>query len=152
MKILVDADACPVKDITERIAQEYCLELILVSNINHAIASDYGEIVMVDSIAEAADMAIVNRTRPGDIVITQDYGLASMILSKGGRAIHPLGKEFTAYNIEGLLMQRFINQKARRAGQRIGGPRKRNALDNGLFEIRLKQIIQEQIKRLNSEE
>jgi len=152
MKILVDADACPVKDIIETLAREYCLELILVSNINHEISSDYGEVVMVDSMAEAADMAIVNRTRPEDIVITQDYGLASMVLAKGGRAIHPMGKEFTANNIEGLLLQRFINQKARRAGKRIGGPRKRNALDNSLFETRLKQMIQEQIKMLNSDE
>jgi len=152
MKILVDADACPVKDITEKIAQEYCLELIMVSNINHEIASDYGEVVMVDSIAEAADMAIINRTRSGDIVITQDYGLASMVLAKGGRAIHPLGKEFTPNNIEGLLMQRFINQKARRAGERIGGPRKRNALDNNVYKNRLKQVIQEQSNGLNSNE
>lgn len=148
MKILVDADACPVKIIIEKVARENDLELILVSNINHVITSDYGEVVVVDSEAQAADMAIVNRTRSGDIVVTQDYGLASMALAKGGRAIHPLGQEFTANNIEGLLLQRFINQKARRAGVRIGGPRKRNAEDNSLFEARLQQIVHEQLKPL----
>lgn len=141
MKILVDADACPVKDITEKLAQEYQLELILVSNINHLIESNYGEVVVVDSFAQAADMAIINRTQPGDMVITQDYGLASMVLAKGGLAINPHGQEFTGDNIDGLLMQRFINFKARKAGERINGPRKRNAEDNRLFQQRLRELI-----------
>jgi hypothetical protein len=141
MKILVDADACPVKDIVEEIAKEYNLELILVSNINHLIESTYGKVVVVDGASQAADMAIINLTRAGDIVITQDYGLASIALAKGGLALHPLGKQFTEDNIDGLLMQRFINNKVRKAGGRIHGPHKRNAADNSLFKERLNAII-----------
>ncbi|MDD3365292.1 MAG: YaiI/YqxD family protein [Syntrophomonas sp.] len=141
MKILVDADACPVKDIIEKAAKEYKLKLILVSNINHLIQSDYGEVVVVDGLSQAADMAIINLTRTGDIVITQDYGLASIVLAKGGMALHPLGKQFTEDNIDGLLMQRYINNKVRKAGGRIHGPHKRNAADNSLFEERIRAII-----------
>lgn len=141
MKILVDADACPVKDIIEEVAREYQLGLVLISNINHLIESNYGEVQVVDGAAQAADMAIINRTRPGDIVVTQDYGLASMVLAKGGLAIHPMGKQFTEKNIDGLLMQRFINYRARKAGQRINGPRKRNAADNRFFQEKLRELI-----------
>ncbi|PKM76480.1 MAG: YaiI/YqxD family protein [Firmicutes bacterium HGW-Firmicutes-15] len=141
MKILVDADACPVKDIIEKVAKKYRLELVLVSNINHLIESAYGEVVVVDGASQAADMAIINRTLTGDIVITQDYGLASIALAKGGLALHPLGKQYTEDNIDGLLMQRYINNKVRKAGGRIHGPHKRIAADNSLFEERLTAII-----------
>jgi uncharacterized protein YaiI (UPF0178 family) len=144
LKIIVDADACPVKDIIEELAQEYRLELIMVSNINHVIASQYAKIVVVDGTSEAADIAIVNLTKRGDIVVTQDYGLASLALAKGSYALDPLGHQYTDTNIEGLLVRRFINQKARRAGERIGGPRKRNPNDNSRFQQRLREIIQQQ--------
>lgn len=141
MKILVDADACPVKDIIERAAKKYDLELIFISNVNHLIESALGEVVIVDGCSQAADMAIINRTKPGDIVITQDYGLASIALAKGGLALHPLGKQYTEKNIDGLLMQRFINNKVRKAGGRVHGPAKRNATDDNVFEANLLAII-----------
>jgi len=141
LKILIDADACPVKDITEEIAREHSIELIMVSNINHLIRSNYAQVIVVDGADQSADIAIINLTKPGDIVITQDYGLASMALAKGSYAIDPLGKQYTKDNIEGLLMQRYINQKARRAGGRINGPRKRQATDNSRFQRNLLQLI-----------
>lgn len=143
MKIIVDADACPVKDIIEELALEYRLEVIMVSNINHLITSQYAKVVVVDGASEAADIAIINLTRRGDIVVTQDYGLASMALAKSSYAINPLGHQYTATNIEGLLYSRFVNQKARRAGIRIGGPRKRNQDDNRRFRKRLQELIQQ---------
>lgn len=141
MKILIDADACPVKDITEELAREYLIELIMISNQNHRINSEYARVIVVDNYAQAADMAIVNLTRRRDIVVTQDYGLASMVLAKGGNVIDPMGRQFNEENIDGLLMQRYINQKARQAGVRINGPRKRNSLDNERFYSRLRQMI-----------
>lgn len=141
MKIIIDADACPVKDITEDLARQYSIELIMVSNINHLIRSNYAQVIVVDGADQSADIAIINLSRPGDIVITQDYGLASMALAKGSYAIDPLGKQFTSENIEGLLMQRYINQKARRAGERINGPRKRVSLDNNRFQRNMRQLI-----------
>ena len=141
MKILIDADACPVKDITEELAREYSIKLIMVSNINHLIRSNYAQVIVVDGADQSADIAIINLSNSGDIVITQDYGLASMALAKGSYAMDPLGKQFTHQNIEGLLMQRYINQKARRAGARINGPRKRQSLDNSRFYRNLRQLI-----------
>jgi uncharacterized protein len=141
LKIIVDADACPVKDIIEELARQYRLDVIMVSNINHLIASNYAKVIVVDGESQSADIAIINLTRRGDIVVTQDYGLASIALAKGGFSIDPMGKEYTPENIEGLLMRRFLNQKARRAGERINGPRKRHLSDNSVFRHKLQNII-----------
>lgn len=141
MKIIVDADACPVKLIIEQVAAENKLGLLLVSNVNHLIHSDYGQVITVDGSSQAADIAIVNLTSPHDIIVTQDYGLASMVLGKGGYVIDNHGHQFTANNIEGLLMQRYVNQKARQAGTRISGPRKRSSDDDNRFRASLQKII-----------
>jgi uncharacterized protein YaiI (UPF0178 family) len=143
MKILVDADACPVKDIIEELARQYDIELIMVSNVNHIIESNYAKVITVDGASQSADIAIINRTRSGDIVVTQDYGLASMVLAKGSYAMDSQGKQFTDGNIESLLLRRYMNQKARQAGERINGPRKRNPADNRLFKEQLQKLILE---------
>lgn len=146
MRILVDADACPVKDIIEKLARKHGLPVLMISNVNHLIKSDYSQVIVVDGAAEAADIAIVNLSQPGDIIVTQDYGLASMLLAKRARVIHPLGKIYNDENIDGLLMQRFIGQKARKAGLRTTGPKKRNPLDDKLFEVNLDKMIEELTK------
>lgn len=145
MKILVDADACPVKEIIESIAARHGLEVIMVSNLNHCIQSQYAEVVVVDGASQAADIAIINMVHPGDIVVTQDYGLASMALAKGSYALDPMGKIYTAENIDRLLLSRFLNQKARRAGERTKGPRKRVRPDDNRFARSLEQLILENI-------
>lgn len=142
MKILVDADACPVKEIIEQIARAHSIELIMVSNINHLIKSDYARVITVDGADQSADLSIINLSRKRDIVITQDYGLASMLLAKGCYVMDSLGRRFNEANIDGLLMQRYLNQKARRAGGRITGPRKRQAADNSRFAENFLKLIQ----------
>lgn len=142
MKILVDADACPVKHIIEKTAQEYGLEVLMVSNPHHAIESSYARVIMVDFAPEAVDIAIVNRTCKGDVVVTQDYGLASLVLSKQAQAIHPDGKIFNEGNIDTLLTQRYLNARARRAGLRISGPSKRNPVQDQLFKSNLLKLLQ----------
>lgn len=146
MKILVDADACPVKDIIEEIAGEYDLKVIMICNPNHVLQSSYSEIVVVDGSSQAVDIAIANRSTPGDLVVTQDYGLASLVLAKKALAIHPSGKEYTHQNIEGLLMQRFINQKAREAGMRTNNPKKRKASDDERFRKCFARIIERHLR------
>ena len=141
MKIIVDADACPVKQIIENSSQKHNLEVIMVSNYHHQIKSDYASVVVVDSASQAADLVIVNLTDAGDIVVTQDYGLAAMILGKNAYAIHPMGNIYTSENIEGLLMQRYVNQKARQANKRTPGPRKRKSSDDLRFEHGLENLI-----------
>ena len=143
MKIIVDADACPVKGIIEDLASSQSIELIMVSNYHHLIASEYAKLVVVDAASQSADMAIANYSRPGDIVVTQDYGLASMVLAKKARAIHPSGNIYTLDNIDGLLMQRYVNQKARQARKRIAGPKKRQAEDDQRFKSNLESLIRE---------
>ncbi|MDD4775504.1 MAG: YaiI/YqxD family protein [Syntrophomonas sp.] len=145
MKILVDADACPVKQIIESTARRHRLEVIMISNPNHQIQSQYASVVVVDGASQAADMAIVNRVTPGDIVVTQDYGLACMAIAKGGLAVDNSGQVFTAESIDGLLLSRFLHQKARRAGERTKGPRRRIKPDDSHFARSLEQLIAENI-------
>ncbi|HZK43553.1 MAG TPA: YaiI/YqxD family protein [Syntrophomonadaceae bacterium] len=141
MRIIVDADACPVKDIIEQVAKSNQIPVIMISNINHIISSTYSEVVIVDDNPEAADYAIVNRTSANDIVITQDYGLASMVLGKNAKAINPNGKIYTLDNIDTLLMQRHINFKARSAGLKVAHSKKRKKSDDKRFKNNLEKLI-----------
>lgn len=141
MKILVDGDACPVKDIIEELARKYSIEVIMICNPNHVLQSSYAQIVVVDGSSQAADIAIINRTNQADLVVTQDYGLASLVLAKNALALHPSGKEYSPENIEGLLMQRYINQKSRQAGIRTINPRKRKSSDDEKFRFVLNRIL-----------
>ncbi len=121
MKILVDADACPVKEIIERIAQEHQLPVLMFIDTSHILYSDYSEILLVSKAPDAVDFALMNRTEKGDIVISQDYGVAAMALGKGAYAIHPNGKLYSDSNIDILLMERDIAKHYRNAGTRRGG-------------------------------
>lgn len=114
MKIIVDGDGCPVVKETVEICKERNIELIIVKNINHKIASDYGEIITVDFSRDSADYKIANLTLKDDIVVTQDYGLCAMVLSKGGRCINQNGKIIDSSNIDLLLETRHFNKEQRR--------------------------------------
>jgi len=134
MKILVDADACPVKDIIERIARKLQIPVMMLIDTSHILDSDYSEIILVSKAPDAVDIALINRTRRGDVVVTQDYGVAAMALGKGAYAIHPGGKVYTDYNIDILLMERDLARKARRAGERMKNRSgKRTAADDERF-------------------
>ncbi len=121
MKILVDADACPVKEIIERIAKEHQLPVLMFIDTSHILYSDYSEIILVSKAPDAVDFALMNRTAKGDIVISQDYGVAAMALGKGAYAIHPSGKLYSDSNIDILLMERDIAKHYRRSGSRQSG-------------------------------
>lgn len=145
MRIIVDADSCPVKDIIEEVAQEYLLPVVMVCNLNHNITSTYSEVIVVDGNSQAADLAIVNMTTAEDIIVTQDYGVASMVLGKKAHAISPCGRIYSLDNIDTLLMQRHINFKARQAGLRIPNTKKRNKLDDEKFRANLIKLIEKNI-------
>ena len=127
MKIIIDADACPVVDIAVGIAKERNLECILVCDNTHFIQKDGAETVIVDKGADSADCKIANLTEKGDAVITQDYGLAALILGKGGKVLNQNGLIYSDTNIENLLFTRFIGKKERMAGNRTKGPKKRTS-------------------------
>lgn len=142
MKILVDADACPVKNIIEDLAQQYNIEVIMISNHHHSLKSSYARVLTVDAYSQSVDIAIANLAVTGDIVVTQDYGLAALVLEKDIGAIHPGGIIYTRDNIDGLLMQRFVNQKAREARVKTGRNKKRSIKDDIRFKQGMIQLIE----------
>lgn len=134
MKILVDADACPVREIIEETAKRLQIPVMMLTDTSHILNSDYSEIILVSKAPDAVDIALINRAVRGDVVVTQDYGVAAMALGKGAYAIHPGGRIYTDSNIDILLMERDIARKARRAGERIKNhTSKRTAADNDRF-------------------
>ena len=92
MQILVDADACPVVSIVERVAKEHNLPVTLLCDTNHVLSSDYSEVIVVGAGADAVDYKLISICHKGDIIVSQDYGVAAMVLGKGAYAIHQSGK------------------------------------------------------------
>lgn len=142
-KIIIDADACPKNAliICKRICQEMQIELWTVASFNHNI--DSTNHVTVGNSSQEADLQIANRTKRGDIVVTQDWGLAAIILAKGARAISPLGRIYREESIDFMLEEREIKAKHRRGGGRTKGPHKRTAEDDANFEVQLRKLIAE---------
>lgn len=143
MRILVDADACPVVPQVEKIAGKYQVPVLLFCDTNHVLHSDYSEIAVIGAGADAVDFALVNRCCPGDIVVTQDYGVAAMILGKGAYGIHQSGRWYTNENIDRMLMERHLSKKARRASSKkhLKGPAKRRAEDDLRFEESFEKLL-----------
>ena len=115
MKILVDADACTVVSIVEHMAEKYGIPVILLCDTNHVLQSEYSEVKVIGAGADAVDFALVGLCQKGDLVVTQDYGVAAMILGKGAYGIHQSGKWYTDKNIDRMLMERHISKKVRRS-------------------------------------
>lgn len=143
MKIYVDADACPVVSIVEKIAKKYDLPVTLLCDTNRVLHSDYSEIKVIGAGADAVDYALVNMCHKGDIVVSQDYGVAAMVLGKGAYAIHQSGKWYTNENIDQMLMERHMNKKARRASGKnhLKGPKKRTEEDDERFVASFENLI-----------
>jgi hypothetical protein len=143
LHIYIDADACPVTGIAENIAKAHGVPVTLLCDTNHVLASDYSEVVVIGAGADAVDFALINRCKAGDIVVTQDYGVAAMALSKGARAIHQSGMVYTEENIDGLLAQRHMAKEARRASSKnhLKGPKKRTKQDDLEFKKAFESLI-----------
>ena len=143
--ILVDADACPVVRQVEEIARNHGVQVTLLCDEHHIMRSDYSQVHYVSSGADAVDIALMNLCRRGDIVITQDYGVAAMALGKGAYAIHHTGKRYTNENIDLLLMERHLAKKARRASSKhhLHGPAKFTEADRQKFSAAFEMLITE---------
>ena len=143
MHIYVDADACPVVGIVESLAEKYNIPVTLLCDTNHIIHSDYSEVITVGAGADAVDYKLINMCHKGDIVVSQDYGVAAMALVKGAYAIHQSGTWYTDENIDRMLMERHLNKKARRASHKnhISGPRKRTDADDEYFAQSFEKMI-----------
>lgn len=143
MRIYIDADACPVVRQTEIIAEKYNVPVTLICDTNHLLNSMYSEIVIADAGADSVDIVLVNKCGKGDIVVSQDYGVAAMALGKGAFPIHQNGKWYTNDNIDELLMQRHMAKTARRSHKKshLKGPKKRREEDNQRFMESLEKLI-----------
>ncbi len=141
MRILIDGDACPVIEITEEISKNNNIEVIIFTDITHQIKSE-NELVVLDKANQSVDMALYNRCQEGDIVITQDYGLASLVLNNGAVAVNESGMEYHDDNIDYLLMRRHVHAKMRRAGVKHQNASKRTADDDLNFRQALVQLIE----------
>lgn len=113
MKILLDADGSPVREITEKLCQKYGAKLLMVKNYSQDFSSIYGEVISVDISKEAADIYIANHAKSGDLVITNDKGLSSLGLSKNARVIDFQGNFIDDDNIVAMLESRHFNKKMR---------------------------------------
>lgn len=142
MRILVDADACPVINIVEELGELYNKEVILFYDTSHVTNKYKSKIIMVDKWADSVDYAIVNYVNSFDLVVTQDYGLASMVLARGAICIHQNGFIYNKDNISSLLETRAIGQKLRKSSKNhLKGPKKRTKEDDLKFFKCLEEIL-----------
>ena len=144
MQIFVDADACPVTRIVEQTARERGIPCSLLCDTNHVLSSDYSEIRIIGAGADAVDFALINLCHKGDIVVTQDYGVAAMALGKGAYAIHQSGRWYTNENIDRLLMERHMAKKARmgKGKHHLKGPAKRTQEDDNRFRESFEKLVE----------
>ena len=143
-RIFVDADGCPVVDETIRLGKKYRIPVTLVADTAHQLEREGAVTITVEKGSDSADFRLVNLVGKGDIVVTQDYGLAAMALSKGACELNQNGSQYTEENIEGLLMSRHLSRELRRAGGRTKGPSKREKEQDRRF-IEALEILLEKL-------
>ncbi len=143
MKILIDADGCPVVDLTVRLAEKYGIECTILCDTSHEFNREGAKTVVVEKGADSVDFRIVNLVGEGDIVVTQDYGLAAMCLARKAIPVSQNGMVYTDKNIDQLLFTRYVSKKIRKAGGRMKGPSKRTSEQDKAFAAALEKLIQE---------
>ena len=143
MQILVDADACPVKQIIVRLAKERNIPVTMLIDTSHELSDGYSTVITVDKQADSVDYALMGLLTREDIVVTQDFGLAAMVIGKGAKAVNQNGLIYTDENMDKLLLERHIGQKVRRSGGRTKGPPKRSIEDDARFEAAFQQLLQD---------
>lgn len=143
MKIYVDADACPVVPIVERVAKKMNIAVTLVCDTAHVMNTEYSQVVIVDKGADSADFRLISLADKGDIMVTQDYGVAAMALGKGVFPIHQNGKWYTNENIDQMLIDRHMAKTARRKSKKhhIKGPAKRTLENDIQFEESFSRLL-----------
>ena len=145
MRILVDADACPVKRIIVRLAKQHNIPVTMLIDTSHELSDGYSTVITVDKQPDSVDYALMGLLAREDIVVTQDFGLAAMAIGKGAEAINQNGLIFTEENMDRLLLERHIGQKIRRSGGRTKGPAKRTKDDDVRFEVAFEKLLRSNI-------
>lgn len=141
MRILIDADGCPVVDLTVRLAVRYGRECIILCDTAHEFNREGAETMVVEKGADSVDFKIVNLVKKGDIVVTQDYGLAAMCLAREAIPLSQNGMIYNEKNIDQLLFTRYVSKKIRNAGGRMKGLSKRTAEQDKAFEAALEKLL-----------
>ncbi|MCB5952121.1 YaiI/YqxD family protein [Enterococcus sp. BWT-B8] len=150
MKIFIDGDGSPVKEDTISIGLSKELEIVVVTSIDHYSQKEYPKgvsFMYVDKGADSADYRILELIKRGDLLVTQDYGLASLALPKGAAVLHQLGKEYTLDSIDQLLEQRYFSAKVRKSGGRTKGPKPFTAQDREKFREKLREVIRRELDK-----
>lgn len=143
MRVLVDADTYPVIGIVEKISKEYHISVTLLCDTNYILSSNYSKVIIVGAGVDAVDYKLISICQKGDIIISQDYGVAAMALGKEAYAIHQSGKWYTNENIDQMLMERHLNKKVRKSSHKnhIKGPKKRTQEDDEKFALAFEKMI-----------
>lgn len=141
MQILIDADGCPVVDITIKIAKQNKVKCVIICDTAHIFEREGVETITVSKGADSVDFELVNRVQEGDIVITQDYGLAAMCLAKKAVVVSQNGMQYHENNIDALLLQRHTAKKIRMAGGRLKGSAKRTKEQDFAFQEILMHLL-----------
>ena len=147
MNIIVDADACPAINLITNLAIKNNIKLILYTDNTHNIKSDYAEVITLSKGYQSVDMVIANDIRNNDILVTQDFGLATIALSKKAFAVHPKGMIYNDSNIDQLLYERHMSTKVRKSGVHTKGPKKRVKIDDDNLINSLKILISKEINK-----
>lgn len=149
MKIYIDGDGAPVKNDVIRIAKDFDLPVVIVTSFDHYTTKEYPpyvKFVYVDKGQDAADYKIVELIRKNDVLITQDYGLASLVLGKKARVLHQSGLEYTNENIGSMLEQRYQSAVLRKAGIRPKGTGSFADEERDNFRRKLRKVLEESLR------
>lgn len=141
MRVLIDGDGCPVVDTAVGLCRERKVQCLLLCDTAHELHREGAQTLTFDKGADSVDFALANRVHAGDLVITQDYGLASMCLARGARVLHQDGWEYTSWNIDALLLQRHEAKKYRLSGGRTKATPKRTEQQNRAFRSAMAQLL-----------
>lgn len=141
MKILVDADACPVKELIVYAAKRRKIPVTMLMDTSHVLSDGYSTVITVDKGRDSADIRLVNLILPGDLVVTQDFGVAAMALARGAKALNQNGLVYSDGNMDRLLFERALGQKVRRAGGKAGKNKKRTRADDEAFVRELEKLL-----------
>lgn len=144
MRLIIDGDATPSREKLIALAKKYNIPVLIYCDMSHMIISDYADVILCDTGYQSVDEKIINHLKKGDLLVTQDYGLAALALSLNAIVFHPNGLEYTKEEIDLLLHSRYTNSKLRRQKKRVSGPKKRTKLE----EQRLLDSIEKKMTNL----
>lgn len=144
MRIVIDGDGCPVKEEAMSLAANFDLPILIVTSVAHYTTKEYPsyvQFVYVDKGTQQADYAIMNQLKTDDILITHDYGLASMAMNKCLAVFHHSGNQYLPETIDFLLEQRYLSEKMRKARLKTKGPKTFTQSDRAFFIVNLRNFL-----------